>query len=46
MINEVDYVGLGLVCVDVCIALDRGTKGREANEFSRSVIEAIEQLTV
>ena len=44
--NEVDCVGLGLACADVCMALDRGTKGRESNEFSRSVLEAIEQLTV
>jgi len=35
-----------IVCADVRIALDRGTKGRETDEFTRSVIEAIEQLTV
>jgi len=46
MINEVDWVGLGLACADVCIALDQGTKGRETNEFRPSVLEAIEQLTV
>jgi len=44
MIDEVDCVGLGLACADVCIALDRGMKGRETNEFSQSVLQAIEQL--
>jgi len=46
VINEADCVDLGLACADVCIALDRGMKGREVNEFSQSVLEAIEQLTV
>jgi len=46
MINEVDCVGLGLACADVCIALDRGMKGRDMNELSKTVLEAIERLTV
>jgi len=46
MINEVGCVGVGLACADVCITLDRGTKGRESNEFSQPVLQAIEQLTV
>ena len=46
MINEVDCVGLGLACADACVALDRGMKEREMNEFSQPVLEAIEQLTV
>jgi len=46
MIDEVDCVGLGLVCADVSIALDRGVKGRGANELSQSVLKAIEELTV
>ena len=46
MVDEVDCVGLGLACADVCIALDRGMKGRGANEFSQSVLKAIEQLIV
>jgi len=45
MINEVGCVSLGLACADVCMALDRGTKGRETNEFSPSVLQAIERLT-
>ena len=46
MINEVGCVDLGLACADVCMALDWETKGRESNEFSQSVLQAIEQLTV
>ena len=45
MANKLDYVELGLACADVCGALDRGMKGRRANELSRSVHGAIEQLT-
>ena len=46
MANKLDYVELGLACVDVCRALDRGMKERRANELCRSVYEAIEQLTM
>jgi len=45
MINKFDYVELGLACADVCQALHRGMDGRRAEELSRSVREAIEQLT-
>jgi len=45
MINKTDYVDLGLACADVCRALDRGVKGRRVDELSRSVFEAIAQLT-
>jgi len=45
MANKVDYVELGLACADVCRALDRGMNERRTNELSRSVYEAIEQLT-
>ena len=45
MINKADYVDLGLACADVCIALDRGMKGRRADALSQSVCDAIEQLT-
>lgn len=45
MANKSDYVELGLVCADVCRALDRGMKERQMNELSQSVYEAIEQLT-
>jgi hypothetical protein len=43
--NKTDYVELGLACAEVCKALDRGMKGRQANELSQPVFEAIEQLT-
>jgi hypothetical protein len=43
--NKSDYVDLGLACADVCKALDRGMNGRQADELSRSVSAAIEQLT-
>jgi hypothetical protein len=43
--NKSDYVDLGLACANVCKALDRGMNGRQADELSRSVSDAIEQLT-
>jgi hypothetical protein len=43
--NKTDYVDLGLACADVCKVLDRGMKGRRADELSQPVLEAIEQLT-
>ena len=45
MINEVDYVELGLACADVCTALDRGLNGKRLNNLNSSVCEAIKQLT-
>ena len=44
MVNKQDYVDLGLSCVDICKALKRGVDGRELNELSKSVREAIDQL--
>jgi len=45
MANKTDYVELGLACADVCKALDRGMNGRQVDELSQSVFEAIRQLT-
>lgn len=45
MVNRTDHVELGLICADVCRALDRGINGRQPDQFSRSVFEAIGQLT-
>jgi len=45
MINQADYVELGLACGDVCTALDRGLKGKMMSDLSSSVLEAIGQLT-
>ena len=43
--NRKGYVELGLACADVCKALDRGLDCRQADQLTRSVLEAIEQLT-
>ena len=45
MINEADYVDLGLACADVCGALSVGMNGRRVDELGQSVLDAIEQLT-
>jgi len=45
MTNKTDYIEIGLACANVCRALDRGIDGRRLDELSRSVGEAIEQLT-
>jgi hypothetical protein len=44
MINEVDYVELGLACADVCTALYRGLSGKRLEDLDSSVREAINQL--
>jgi hypothetical protein len=45
MVNQADYVELGLTCADVCTALDRRLNGKRLNELGNSVCEAINQLT-
>jgi hypothetical protein len=45
MVNELDYVELGLNCADICRALDRGMNGKRLDDLSQSVYEAINQLT-
>jgi len=45
MINEEDYVDLGLACNTICTALDRGLKGKRLSELGGSVLDAINQLT-
>jgi len=44
MVNQDDYVDLGFTC-NVCIALDRGLKGKRLSELSGSVLDAISHLT-
>ena len=44
MVDRKGYVKLGLACADVCRALDRGLDSRQADQLTRSVLEAIEQL--
>jgi hypothetical protein len=46
MVNDLDYVELGLNCADICHALDRGMNGKKLGDLSQSVCEAINQLTV
>ena len=45
MADEEDYVDLGRSCADVCKALERGLEGRQPDELSPSMLDAIEQLT-
>ncbi|KAF9787373.1 hypothetical protein BJ322DRAFT_720156 [Thelephora terrestris] len=43
--NKQDFVDLGLFCVKVCEALDRGLKERGSNNLNESVHKAVAQLT-
>jgi len=45
MINQVDYVELGLAFADVRTALDRGLDGKRLSDLNDSVCQAIKQLT-
>ena len=45
MINEDDYIDLGLTCNTVCTALDRGLEGKRLSELGGSVVDAMSQLT-
>ena len=45
VVNELDYVELGLFCADICRALDRGMNGKKLDDLSQSVCDAINQLT-
>ena len=46
MVNELDYVELGLSCADICRALHRGLNEKKADEVNQSVYDAINQLAV
>ena len=41
MVNEQHCVELGLLCADVCRALDRVTNGKKLDELGQSVRDAI-----
>ena len=45
MFNKQDYTDIGKLCAGVCKALNRGSKGRQLDELSQPVLEAIEELT-
>jgi len=42
--NGLEYVELGLSCADICKALERGMNGKELDDLSQSVCDAIDQL--
>ena len=44
MVNEQDYVELGLYCANICKALEQGMGKKKLDELSRSVRDAINQL--
>jgi len=46
MVNEPDYVELGLFCADISRALDRGTNGKKPDELNQSVYSAINQFSM
>jgi hypothetical protein len=46
MVDNMDYVGLGLSCANVCRALGRGINGKKLDEFSQSSYDAANQLTL
>jgi hypothetical protein len=46
MVNNPDYVELGLFCADVCRALDRGISGKKLDELSQPVYDATNQLAL
>ena len=45
MVNEQDYVNLGLFCADICEALERGMGEKGQDDLSKSVCDAINKLT-
>jgi hypothetical protein len=46
MVDNLDYVRLGLSCADVCRALGRGINGKKLDEFSQPVYDATGQLAL
>ena len=45
MINEVDCVEPGLACASTCEALNRGAKGRRADQLSRPFFMAADDVS-
>ena len=45
MANDMDFVELGLSCADICRALERGMDGKKMDDLSKSVCDAMNQLT-
>ena len=44
VVDKQDCVDIGLSCAEACKALDWGLKGKQADELSQSLLEAIQQL--
>ena len=44
MVNQQDYIALGLSCAEICEALDRGTRGKRIEDLNQPVHQAINQL--
>ena len=45
MANDQDCVDLGMSCADICKALKRGMGDKKSEDLSKSVRDAINQLT-
>ena len=45
MVNDQDYVDLGLSCADICKALKRGMGEMKLDDLSKSARDAVNQLT-
>ena len=45
MLNQLEYVELGLFCADICRALEQGMNGKKLSDLSQSVCGAINRLT-
>ena len=46
MVSQMAYVGLGLVCTEVCNALDWGLSGKKLDELDKSARAAVNRLTL
>jgi hypothetical protein len=46
VINQQDYVELGLDCADICRTIDRGTGGKSQDDLGQSMCKEINQLTL
>ena len=44
MVDEQDWVDLGLSCANICQALDQGVAGKRPDELSRPVYDTINLL--
>jgi hypothetical protein len=45
VIDQPNYVELGLGCAEVCKDLDKKMNGKEVDQLNRSALKAVEELT-